>query len=346
MIKSPLQLREISTTDWPHVSRCFPDLTFEQSLAYESAAASRIGADTRLIVLEDAGIPVAAACIRIKTIPGLRRGIAWIASGPIMQTAAGALPDDAIQVEILEALRHHFVEKEGHILRLRLPGLAFHKPEHMNEIAAQAGFQPTSRAPAYRSFAIDLRLDEDTLMKKLNGKWRTDLRYAFKSDILLEQGNSPDLIARFMVLFEEIQAAKNFTPNITPEFHFGLKGPDFSHDILIATKDGKDIGGIVIGTCGKTAVYLFGATSEAGRRLRAGYFLAWKGIGLSRERGLDWYDLGGVDFDANPSVARFKNRMNGEYIEAAGPYEARPSGMFPALVTGLETLRARLKARG
>lgn len=336
----------ILAQEWAELAGQFNDLSFEQSLTYSAAAAAQIGGQVRFVRIDQSGVPVAAACIRIKTIPGLRRGIAWIASGPIMQTAAGALPNDAAQVEILEALRHQFVEKEGHILRLRLPGLAFHKPEHMNEIAAQAGFQPTSRAPAYRSFAIDLRLDEDALMKKLNGKWRTDLRYAFKSDILLEQGNSPDLIARFMVLFEEIQAAKNFTPSITPEFHFSLKGEDFSHDILIATKDGKDIGGIIIGTCGKTAVYLFGATSEAGRRLRAGYFLAWKGINLSRERGLDWYDLGGVDFDANPSVARFKNRMNGEYIEAAGPYEARPSGMFPALVTGLETLRARLKARG
>jgi len=336
----------ILAKEWAELAGQFGDLSFEQSLTYSAAAAAQIGGQVRFVRIDQSGVPVAAACIRIKTVPGLRRGIAWIASGPIMQTAADALPDDATQVEILEALRHQFVEKEGHILRLRLPGLAFHKSEHMNEIAAQAGFQPTSRAPAYRSFAIDLRLDEDTLMKKLNGKWRGHLRYALKSGISLEQGRNPDLIARFMALFEEIQIAKKFSTGVSPEFHFSLKGPDFSHDILIATKDGQDIGGIVIGTCGKTAVYLFGATSEAGRRFRAGYFLAWKGINLSRNRELDWYDLGGVDFEVNPSVAKFKEGTNGEYIEAAGPYEARPSGMFPALVTGLETLRARLKARG
>ncbi len=346
MGNASVTLRFVSNAEWPELAGRFQDFSFEQSLSYSAAAAAQIGGKVRFVLLEQDGTVVAAASVRIKTVPGFRRGIAWIASGPLMLLSGGALPDDDLQLEILNALHRQFVKKEGHILRLRFPALAFHAPDHMAQIAAKAGFMPTSRASAYRSIAIDLGPDEDALMKQLNGKWRTDLRYAFKSGITLEKGNNPDLIARFMVLFEEIQSAKNFRPDITPEFHFALSGPDFKHDILIATKDGQDLGGIVIGTCGKTAVYLFGATSDAGRRLRAGYFLTWSGISISRERGLDWYDLGGVDADANPSVARFKQRMNATSIEAAGPFEARPGGVFPKLVSGLETLRARLKAKG
>jgi lipid II:glycine glycyltransferase (peptidoglycan interpeptide bridge formation enzyme) len=111
------------------------------------------------------------------------------------------------------------------------------------------------------------------------------------------------------------------------------------------TKDGRDLAGIVIGTTGQTAIYLFGATADAGRGLRAGYFLTWQGICLSQDRGLNWYDLGGVDFDANPDVARFKDRMNGVKIEAAGPFEARPKGLVWLLVAGLETMRAKLRKR-
>ena len=182
-------------------------------------------------------------------------------------------------------------------------------------------------------------------MDRLNGKWRTDLRYALKSGLSLEIGMTPALQARFLVLFRAIQAAKGFAPDITPEFHFALSGPDMSHDILILTKDGQDLAGIVIGTSGGCAVYLFGATAEAGRALRAGYLLTWEGIRLSQQRGLDWYDLGGVDFDENPDVARFKDRMNGLRIEAAGPYEAHAGGPVAHLIKGLEGLRARLRRR-
>ena len=59
-----------------------------------------------------------------------------------------------------------------------------------------------------------------------------------------------------------MQAAKGFQPDITPEFHFdifppGTEHPDYALEILIATKDGQDVAGIVVGAAGPTATYLF-----------------------------------------------------------------------------------------
>ena len=340
-----LSAQSVPAGDWPALSGRFRDLTFEQSLSYAQAAARRIGADLQFLRIDRDGIPVAAAAVRTKRVPGLRRGIAWIASGPLLLPTDGPVPDDDLCHEVLHALRHRLVVRDGHTLRLRFPGVAFHEPERMDAIAARAGFGPAPRIAPYRSFAVDLSLDEEGLMAALKGKWRTDLRFALKSGLTLDRGQSADLAARFLRLFEEVQAAKGFRTDITPEFHFALRGGDLRHDILIATKDGADIAGIVTGSCGGNAVYLFGATSDAGRRLRAGYFLTWQGIALARARGLAWYDLGGVDFDANPSVARFKERMNGRPVLAAGPYEARPAGVLPLLVDKVETLRAKMKAR-
>ncbi|MDQ2089671.1 peptidoglycan bridge formation glycyltransferase FemA/FemB family protein [Marimonas arenosa] len=330
---------------WPDLSGRFRDLTYEQSLTYAQAAARRIGAELQLLRVECDGELVAAAAVRIKRVPGLRRGIAWIASGPLTMPVAGVVPNDDRYRDILRALRDHLVTRDGHVLRLRFPGIAFHEAERMDAIAAKAGFDPAPRVAPYRSFAMDLSLDEESLMTALKGKWRTDLRYAQKSGLGLDSGLTPDLEERFLALFEEVQKTKEFRPDITPEFHFALQGDDLRHDILIATKDGTDIAGIVTGSCARTAVYLYGATSDIGRRLRAGYFLTWQGIALARARGLAWYDLGGVDFEENPSVARFKERMNGRPILAAGPYEARPAGVFPYLVDKLETLREKIKAR-
>ncbi|WP_371170539.1 lipid II:glycine glycyltransferase FemX [Aliiroseovarius sp. 2305UL8-7] len=344
-MSSMVTTRYISAEDWPEVSQQFRDLSFEQSLTYGTAAAKRIGGVLKFLVVEADGRMIAATSIRLKTIPGLGRGIAWVPSGPLVLPVDGNDPDHNRLQDILTALRDQLCGREGHVLRLRFPGIALHDKPQTDRSAAVCDFMPTDKVPTYLSFAMDLRKDHDTMLKELMGKWRTDLRYAWKSGLSLDTGYSPELQQRFLSLFDDIQKEKGFQPDISPEFHFDLEGEDLRYDILIATKDGQDLAGIVIGTSGKVTTYLFGATADAGRRLRAGFFLTWEGINLSRDRGLDWYDLGGVDFEENPAVARFKDRMNGVAIDAPGPYEARPSWPWSTLVLGLEAAYGRLKGR-
>ncbi|MBC7477265.1 MAG: peptidoglycan bridge formation glycyltransferase FemA/FemB family protein, partial [Pseudorhodobacter sp.] len=307
---------------------------------YALASAQRIGARAQFVVVEQAGRAVAAAALRIKHVPGLGRGIAWCPAGPLLVPKQGLNADLGL---ILQALRQA-VHRDGHILRLRLSGLALQNADQVRTTAAAAGFAPTGRASLYRSTAMDLRLAEPVLLQRLDGKWRTDLRYALKSGLGLDQGNNAALQARFLALYRSVQTAKGFAPDISPEFHFALPGPDYALDILIATKDGQDLGGVVVGSTGQSATYLFGATAEAGRPLRAGYFLTWAGMTLARARGLDWYDMGGIDREANPDVARFKDRMNGVPILCEA-FEARPAGLIPPLIAALETLRSRIKQR-
>lgn len=345
LARASLSVRDVAATDWPAYAQRFRDLSFEQSLTYGRAATARIGGKMRCLVLERDGQLIAAAKVRIKALPGLNRGIAWIASGPLMLPLDGSTPEPTVIAEVLAALRAELALRQGHILRLRMPGIAFHDQDEIATIARATGFWHTNRAPVYRSIAIDLAQDQTVLMSNLNGKWRTDLRYALKSGLTLDTGNGPEMQARFLVLFRDIQAAKGFAPDITPEFHFALSGPDLSYDILIITKDGQDLAGIVIGTTGLCTVYLFGATAEAGRALRAGYLLTWEGIRLAQQRGMGWYDLGGVDFDENPDVARFKDRMNGIKVDAAGPYETHSGSPLARLIKGLEALYAKLCGR-
>ncbi len=340
-----LRVRDIPCEDWSAIAGGFGDFSFEQSATYSRAAARRIGAELRFLTIGEGDRVVACACVRIKSIPGLGRGIAWIASGPLMVPLEGPAPEPHQVIAVLTALREKLAVQDGHILRLRLPGAAFHDVEMLDAQAGEAGFQPSDRAPTYRSVAIDVTKDDEALMKGFAGKWRTDLRYALKSDLGLERGRDAGMQARFMALFREVQQAKGFSPDITPEFHFDLNGDDYAWEVLIATKDGQDIAGLVIGWSGTTAVYLFGATAEAGRKLRAGYFLTWSGLGLARGRGMRWYDMGGIDEEANPSVARFKRRMNGQAVLSPGPYEARAPGLTSSFILRLEALRTKLKGR-
>lgn len=348
--RPPLQLSDVDPADWPGLAMRFADLGYEQSLGYSRPAAARIGGRLRLLQLSRAGQPVAAGALRLKTVPGLGRGIAWCPSGPLLRPLGVAVPGPEEMVEVLRALRSRICGEEGHVLRLRLSGTALPgtglDSAGLANLAAEAGFVPWAGRSPYRSFALDLTQGPDRLMQRLNGKWRTDLRFALKSGLTLDRGDDDGLRRRFLALFETVQRQKGFRPDITPDFHFALSGPetpdDYALEILIARHAGQDVAGIVVGTSGATATYLFGATGEAGRPLRAGYFLTWQAIGLAIDRGRHWYELGGVDFSENPDVARFKERMGGEAIEAHA-FEARPAGPGGTAILALERLRARVK---
>jgi FemAB family len=344
----PLSTRRILDAEWLAKSAKFRDVTFEQSLGYARPAAARIGGELNLIAVERRGQTLALAAVRVRNLPGFRRGIAWIPSGPVHIPLDGPAPDTKGKIAILSALRDELVSNQGHILRLRLPGIALCDGVDVNQIASAAGFVPTDRAAGYHSIAIDLTKDDASLMANLAGKWRTDLRFAQKSGLTLDHATGPDtgMIQRFMLMYDVVQQAKGFQPDITPQFHFNLaragKVDDYSVEILIARRSGEDVAGIVLGTAGRCTTYLFGATADAGRPLRAGYFLQWEGIALARHKGSLWYDLGGVDADANPDVARFKERMGGIALDATA-FEARPSGVFALTVSALETLRSNLR---
>jgi hypothetical protein len=343
-----LRLREVAPADWPALAAGFSDLHYEQSLAYAVPAAARLGARARFLVLERDGAPVAGAVTRIKAVPGLGRGIAWIASGPFCQPCGGVAPDRETRAAILEALREELADRQGHILRLRPPALPPEDPADWAAAAQAAGFAPTGRANSYRSFAFDLAQDEEALMMASSGSWRRHLRAAMRAGLEVERGRpgERELGARFRALYDEMRGFKAFGESIAPEFFFGLDGPDFGCEVLMARKGGRDVAAVVAGDAGESSVYLFGATGAAGRELRAGYLLAWEGALRAKAAGLAWYDLGGVDEAENPEGFRFKSRAGGVEIVAAGPFEARPGGPLPRLVTGLEGLRARLKGRG
>lgn len=341
----PLTLQTVAAEDWPRVSAGFCDLTYEQTLTYAQAAAQRIGAKAQFVTLSDqAGQPVAAACLRLKPVPGLGRGIVWIAAGPLVQhrNQPGVAPDN---LEAAFAALRAYAQETGHIFRMRLAASTAPEGEILDRIVADAGFVPTERSAPYRTVIIDCEQDEDALMRALHGKWRNPLRNALKSDMELETRPIAECADRFHSLYQEVQAAKGFSPDIPPEFYYPLNGPDFRHEVLFARQNGADVAAMTIGQAGTNGVYLFGATTEAGRRLNAGHYLMWHAILHCKASGLRRFDLGGIDAAANPSVTRFKLRTGGTELAAPGPYEFQPTGFTTALIRTAETVHTRMKAR-
>ena len=345
MSGEPLTLREVQPRDWHALSAGFRDLTFEQTRAYCEPAAARVGATPRFIAVERSGDVVALAAMRVKKIPLLGRGIVWLPAGPMVLAPGKSDPGPDEVTAILAALRQRLVETEGHVLQLRFSALSFLEQAQAQEMAREAGFGPATRASLYKTYALDARFGEEELMRRLNGKWRGNLRNALKAGLTIDRAGDDRLNGRFDEVFEFVQLAKGFVPSISTEFHRSCMAEDYRLETFVVSKDGVDLGAGMLVVTGQNANYLFGATNVAGRPVRAGYQLTWAMILRCIELGLTWMDLGGVDIDANPEVGGYKERIGAAYVEGAGPFEASPSGMLPKVIHMLEDLRAWRKSR-
>jgi lipid II:glycine glycyltransferase (peptidoglycan interpeptide bridge formation enzyme) len=71
---------------------------------------------------------------------------------------------------------------------------------------------------------------------------------------------------------------------------------------------------------GSTATYHLGWADDAGREHSAHNLLLWQACSLLAERGVQQLDLGGVNTQSNPGLARFKLGAGGRVVTWAGTY--------------------------
>lgn len=337
-------LHTIRACDWPAHASAFADLTFEQSAAYAQAAAVRSRSELRLYGLGDLARPVALAAVRLRRVPGLRRGLAWCPAGPLGRRRDR--PGIDASAAMAQALADRLVQAEGHLLRLRpapMPGAA----------ALPGAFAPTDAQPGYDTVWLDLSAGAGPVLAGVHAKWRQSLRTAQRGAARVETGPVALLGPRFMALFEPHVRAKGFRPGLPPQLHFDAAARDGSDHRLvtmIAHEDGVDLGGVILGLAGRNATYLYGAITAQGRARCSGYLLQAHALEWLAAQGITGYDMGGIDPAAAADVARFKLRMGGtRVVTAVGA--ATPPGLSGQLVAAAEriargaaTMRRRVAA--
>jgi hypothetical protein len=106
------------------------------------------------------------------------------------------------------------------------------------------------------------------------------------------------------------------------------------------------VAGLVASAMGDSAIYLLGATSDAGLNTKGAYLLQWTMIRWLKENGVRWYDLGGIDPEGNPGVFSFKRGLSGLDVCQINPFVESGSAVSSAIVkAGLamqRTLRGSL----
>jgi hypothetical protein len=333
--------------DWVALAPRFDDHNFRQLWDYATAMAARAGARAEHVCVEADGRPIGLASVRVKPIPGLGTGIAYVSGGPLVRSSAGGDRQAALDA-VVAALAGEYVGRRRLVLRAAPPigDEAWNAAQERSFLSA--GFRPAVGVRRHQTMLVDIARPLDEVRAGFAKKWRYELGRAEKAGIEVAEGTDPALLMSFQPLFEEFVERKGFGVDLGADFYAALQ-PRLADEerlyVALAWLDGELVAGVVATFLGDTGVYLLGASSEAGRAAQAAYLLQWKIIQAAAVRDLRWYDLGGTDPDDNPGVYRFKARMGGIELAHPGPYELAPNRMRARAVRGAERLVRAARAR-
>jgi lipid II:glycine glycyltransferase (peptidoglycan interpeptide bridge formation enzyme) len=344
---------EIGNTDeqtWAELVRGFEDGNIYQTWPYGTVIAGR----RRLshVVLKRNGDVVAIAQARIKKLPIVGLGIAYVQWGPLWRRR-GLETDAEIFRQAVRALRNEFVCERGLTLRL-FPMVFANDPLDFNAILAGEGFSSTGEETRGRTILMDLTPPLADLREGMSPHWKRELKVAEKSDLEFIEGSSAELFETFIGMYKEMVSRKKFVePNDIHQFEriqMQLAEPLKMRVLLCRSRAGLSAGAIY-SLAGNSAIYLFGATSNAGMKSRGSYFLQWKIIEVLKEQGAALYNLNGINPGKNPGTYKFKSELagkNGQDVYYVGRLDSHPGRIRSSCIAMGDQMRAiyrKLKAR-
>lgn len=339
-----VEIDNVTELDWCGLMDRFEDANIYQTWSYGSV---RWGAkNLSHLILKRDGEVVAIGQLRIIRPRNIRMGIAYLRWGPLCHLRAQELDLSIVQAMAM-ALRKEFVEKRGLYLEI-LPN-AFsgsRRAEMFRSAFSRFDHQFGISAKKYRTFVLDLSPSSEELRKKLDKKWRNQLNAAERNDLRIIEGESIGEYDIFCKLYAQMWERKRFETTVSIEEFRRIQEHLPANQrmrIMICEHKEQPVAGLVCSAIGDSAIYLLGATSEDGMKLKAAYLLQWAMIRSLKDRCVRYYDLGGIDPIANPGVHHFKSGFNGADVSHISPLVACDNKLSAAFVKAGQVVRGSLR---
>ena len=339
---APLRIVAVGKDEWIRYSQSFSDYNFRHVWDYGEALARRRKSSCEHVAIFDGEELLGIADVRIKRLPIISGGLAYISGGPL--TMRDGVLDAGCLEPCLRALAQEYAQARGYVLRIA-PSIG--TPDRNAAVARcfdSVGFEGSKKARIYRTFLLDIGREEDAIRKSLAQKWRNCLNAAEKAGIEMKVGTEDSMFGEFAEVLRRLIDKKGFSVDLDADFYRSVQSSASPQDklyVFLAYSMGEIHAGGVFSMHGDTCTYLLGATSEQGLKTKASYYLHWQVIKQAREKGMRYYDLGGIDPVANPGVFAFKKGFGGEDVTAAGPYEISRGGLGTLLVKTAEAMLKR-----
>ncbi|MBL9129073.1 MAG: peptidoglycan bridge formation glycyltransferase FemA/FemB family protein, partial [Verrucomicrobiales bacterium] len=336
----------LSDTQWHDILDRFDDSSVYQTRAFGEACWNP--RQLSHFVLRRGGEVLAAAQVRLVTVPVLRRGVAYVRWGPMFRRkGAAAAPE--IFAAAMASLRDTYVRRKGLLLRV-IPNVYTGEPieTRAREILANEGFAPVPDISPYHTHRVRLTESVETLRKNLSQRWRSKLKNAEQSGYTITRSDSNEDYARFLGAYDEMMERKRFETTVDVREFAEMQRrllPGTRLQVFLCEKDGQLLNALVVAAAGDTGIYLLAATSNAGLNGNGAFLLQWTAIQWLKESGRTHYDLGGVNPDANPGVYQFKSGMGGDDVRQLGQFQSAAAPLSRWIVTAAERYRQYRRSR-
>ena len=288
----------------------------------------------RLLWSSEKGLPLAAAQILQRPIPRTPWRMLYIPRGPVLNYDN---PDLATQ--ILADLETYAQAEKALFLKIDPDVAVGHEPEPPSidpqgqalrqQLLARGWCYSDQQIQFKNTTILDLTPSETDLLAAMKSKWRYNIRLADRKAVVVETGGVDDLAAFFQLYAETAQRDRFL---IRPEAYYldvwrqYLTANPKSGDLLLAKHDGQLIAGLILLYYGRTAWYMYGASSDQDRHLMPNHLLQWEAIKTARTAGCVRYDMWGApdQFDESDSmwgVYRFKLGFGSVTRQGIGAYD-------------------------
>ena len=291
---------------WNNIISNFRDATFNQTWAWCKIMSN----DISNLVIKRNGSIVAAAILRLKILPVIKQGIAYIGGGP-MWRLKGVEDDIDIFHHIIHALKEEYVIHRGLLLRISANIYTnFTDYQKISTVFETEKFLHTGQI--LNTMFIDMHPSLDDLRAGFHKKWRASLKNAEKNNLVIYKGEDDKTFSTFRRIYEEMIHMKQYdTPVDINKYELIFKAlpATLKPIIIICESEGIPAAGIVISILGDTAIPMLLASGIKGRECNAAYLVQWEVLKALKQKNVSSYDLGGCSPEKNFNTYLFKYRM-------------------------------------
>jgi Acetyltransferase (GNAT) domain len=225
-------------------------------------------------------------------------------------------------------------------------------PEWTGDVAEAArgflahnGWQPFSTPRS--SLRMDLSLGLDQLLGNFRKVTRYEIKRSERHEVEVVMARDEKDYDHWLALYREMAKEKQFAAEDCGHIRHVLRwlGAQTQRGgLLLAHKDGRLLGGIVIVRSGVRCWYVFGATSKDDK-FSAGHLLQWRAIQWAKEQGCMEYDFSGGEYreGADSGPAFFKRGFCDDVVHFLPPHRQVISGTRVRVSEMVSKFRARLR---
>ncbi|NMC86509.1 MAG: peptidoglycan bridge formation glycyltransferase FemA/FemB family protein [Anaerolineaceae bacterium] len=288
---------------------------------------------------------VAASCgaqILFRSLPG-GFTLGYIPKGPLGTNWAELLPEiDAVCREhkaiFLKVEPDHWEGKEA---------LSFFEGK---------GWKHSHPIQPRRTIFVPIEGTEEQILASMKQKTRYNVHLAEKKGIQVHLSADIAAFQRMMLITGKRDGigvhAQSYYQKAFDLFHSSGRC-----DLLFAEYEGRPVAGIMVFAQGKTAWYMYGASTDEERNRMPTYLLQWEAIRWARQKGCTAYDLWGVpDLDEEAleenftgktshdglwGVYRFKRGFGGQVLRSVGAWDRIYSPSIYQIYLRIMKLRGR-----